>query len=74
MEYHAKNCDEIIFGIDRTFNLGPLFLTVLNYKDSRMIRRANNQQILKIGPMFLHKEATKEQYEHFLSHVKRILL
>ena len=72
MKYHAKHIDKVTFGIDRTFNLGPLFLTVVNYKNSRLQWRSKNGNPTVIGPMFLHKDATQLQYMHFLSHLKGI--
>ena len=67
--FNAQNNPDLIIGIDRTFNLGKLYLTSLCYKNIRY-KKSNGTNPIKLGPMFLHREATQEQYTMFLSFIK----
>lgn len=70
LQSHVRICNKLIIGIDRTFNLGPLYLTAITYKDMRVISRKTNESPIKLGPMLLHREAKMENYADFLSHIK----
>ena len=70
MRFHLSQSKNNIFGIDRTFNLGPLYLTALNYKDIRLHRSTTNEHPIKLGPMMLHRQAKEVDYIHFLSYIK----
>ena len=47
-----------ILGIDRTFNLGPVFVTNCVYKNSKVVRKETGDHPIFIGPMFLHWEGS----------------
>ena len=54
-----------ILGIDRTFNLGKVYVTVTSFKNSSVVNSRGCSPII-IGPMLLHSEATSEIYGAFL--------
>ena len=65
----TSNSKDVIIGIDRTFNLGPYFLTVFSFKNQKVIRRATQENPIFIGPMILHKKATYDVYHLFFAHI-----
>ena len=40
-----------VIGIDRTFNLGPCFVTALVYKNKSAVRKTNNEHPIFLGPV-----------------------
>ena len=57
-------------GIDRTFNLGSFYVTTIEYKNQRIVRKENHDEHpIFLGPALLHKEATYKVYKTFLEHV-----
>ena len=48
--------------VDRTFNLGRFFVTVLVYKNVRLVRADDGDHPLFIGPVFIHRDATFKEY------------
>ena len=54
-----------IISVDRTFNLGPMFLTTTVYKHFNVLRTGTEDYPLFIGPMFLHWEASFQTYADF---------
>ena len=63
---HAKNQP---IGIDRTFNLGSFYVTVLVYKNQRLFRKNSSEHPIFLGPVLLHKDATYKTYKTFLEHI-----
>ncbi|CAC5394841.1 unnamed protein product [Mytilus coruscus] len=59
-----------ILGIDRTFNLGPVFVTNFVYKNNKVVRKETGGPPIFIGPLFLHWEGSFLSYHTFLSHIK----
>lgn len=59
-----------IIGIDRTFNLGPVFVTNFVYKNSKVVRKETGDRPIFIGPMFLHLESSHLTYNTFFAHIK----
>ena len=51
--------------IDRTFNLGKVFVTVTSIKNTSVVNHAVGHPII-IGSMLLHGDATSEVYGTFL--------
>ena len=74
LEFNAKYTNDFVIGIDRTFNLGSLYVTALSYKNKRFLSSSTKDHPVKLGPVFLHKEATEEQYTYFLSSIKGKIL
>ena len=56
-----------IMGIDPTFNLGNVFVTVTTYKHLMVKRKSNNEQPVFIGPCFIHMQQETQTYFSFLS-------
>ena len=73
LKYNCLYENDLIVGIDRTFNLGSLYVTAISYKNRRMVSEKQKTHPIKLGPIFLHKEATEEQYTYFLSSIKQII-
>ncbi|CAC5425787.1 unnamed protein product [Mytilus coruscus] len=59
-----------ILGIDRTFNLRPVFVTNFVYKNNKVVRKETGGHPIFIGPLFLHWEGSFLSYHTFLSHIK----
>jgi len=62
-----------VIGIDRTFNLGPCFVTTLVYKNTALIRKETNDHPVFLGPVMLHFDAKQETYVTFFSHLSSAL-
>ena len=61
-------------GVDRTFNLGPFYVTALIYKNLRVVRSDDpSNHPLTMGPLFLHKDVDFKAYNYFFSSVKGAL-
>ena len=61
-------------GVDRTFNLGPFYVTALVYKNLRVVRSDYpSNHPLTLGPVFLHRDANFEAYNYFFSAIKGAL-
>jgi hypothetical protein len=58
-----------VLGIDRTFNLGDVYVTVTSFKHQGLLRRTTNEPPIVFGPMLLHGSATWEVYSGFLTTV-----
>ena len=53
-------------GVDRTFNLGKLFVTALVYKNLRVVRAdKSDEHPLFVGPIFIHRDANFKAYNYF---------
>ncbi|KAK3082787.1 hypothetical protein FSP39_005298 [Pinctada imbricata] len=68
--FFVRSRTEYRVGIDRTFNLGPYFVTCVVYKNIRVVRNDTSGHPIFLGPVLLHKEATFETYHYFFSHLK----
>ncbi|KAK7469738.1 hypothetical protein BaRGS_00036269 [Batillaria attramentaria] len=58
-----------VLGIDRTFNLGPCYLTLFVYKHMNLVRKTTNDHPIMLGPAYLHWDGSYDTYREFLSHV-----
>jgi len=58
-----------VIGIDRTFNLGPCFLTTLVYKNMSVLRKETTDNPVFLGPVLFHVDAKTETYASFFSHL-----
>lgn len=59
-----------IIGIDRTFNLGPCFVTVMVYENQAVVRNGTTRHPTFVGPMFLHWDGEYKTYCDFLSVIR----
>ncbi|KAL3882438.1 hypothetical protein ACJMK2_028777 [Sinanodonta woodiana] len=58
-----KNClreEGSVIGIDRTFNLGGVFVTTMCYKNRSIVSRKSNQYPIFLGPICLHWDEWKQ--------------
>ncbi|CAC5388697.1 unnamed protein product [Mytilus coruscus] len=60
-------------GIDRTFNLGPFFVTTLVYKNHRLIKKETKDHPLFLGPIFLHQDSSYRSYRRFFYYISAAL-
>ena len=58
-----------VIGIDRTFNLGPCFVTTTTYKNGKLLKRETLQNPIFLGPTLLHWDGETESYYKFLCHI-----
>ncbi|VDI18172.1 Hypothetical predicted protein [Mytilus galloprovincialis] len=70
MKQFLKTDSDRILGIDRTFNLGAVFVTNFVYKNIKVINKETGDHPIFVGPMYLHWEGSFLSYHTFLSHVK----
>ena len=74
LAYNARNTKNFICGIDRTFNMGSMYVTAISYKNPRFVTKRFKDNPIKLGPIILHRDATKDVYSYFLSNVKSKLI
>ncbi|CAC5417326.1 unnamed protein product [Mytilus coruscus] len=70
MKQFLKTDPDRILGIDRTFNLGAVFVTNFVYRNIKVINKETGDHPIFVGPMYLHWEGSFLSYHTFLSHVK----
>ncbi|CAG2244129.1 unnamed protein product [Mytilus edulis] len=70
MKLHCENDPDSILGIDRTFNLGPTYVTNFVYKNKKVVKKSSRDHPIFVGPVFFHWDASYYTYHSFLSHVK----
>ena len=58
-----------VIGVDRTFNLGELFVTVTVFKQPTVVRKTSGEHPIFIGPMFLYGDAKCVTYCRFFNHL-----
>ena len=56
-----------VLGIDRTFNLGPCYVTAVVYKCRAVVRNNTRTHLTFVGPMFLHWDWNYSTYVDFLT-------
>ncbi|XP_052699373.1 uncharacterized protein LOC128176881 [Crassostrea angulata] len=72
LEDMKSNCigpNGSVIGIDRTFNLGPCFVTTTTYKNVKILKRETLQNPIFLGPVFLHWDGETDSYFKFLCHL-----
>ena len=69
LKHFLKNTTAQPIGIDRTFNLGNFYVTILVYKNQRILRKSSSEHPIFLGPVLLHKDATYKTYKTFLEHI-----
>ena len=67
---HATSHHPSVLGIDRTFNLGPCYATVLVYQHNNVYRFLSRENPCMLGPVFLHWKADYEHYVRFFQSLK----
>lgn len=72
LEDMKSNCigpNGSVIRIDRTFNLGPCFVTTTTYKNVKVLKRETLQNPIVLGPIFLHWDGETDSYFKFLNHL-----
>ena len=69
LKHFLTNTKNQPIGIDRTFGLGNFYVTLLVYKNQRVVRKNTNDHPIFLGPLLLHKDASYKTYKSFLEHV-----
>lgn len=62
-----------VLGIDRTFNLGPCFVTTTIYKNRKVVKRETLQNPIFLGSTLLHWDGETESYHNFFCHLNNKL-
>jgi len=62
-----------VLGVDRTFNLGPCFVTVVVYKCRAVVRNDTRTHPTFVGPMFLHWDGHYSTYVDFFTELRTSL-
>jgi hypothetical protein len=58
-----------VLGIDRTFNIGPCYLTITCYQQMNVRRTKTLTNPIIPGPMYLHWDGKYQTYADFLHHL-----
>ena len=61
---------QAILGVDKTFNLCDMHVTVSGYKQLAVTRDGLSEPPLFFGPMYIHDNSDFESYSTFFSHLK----
>lgn len=67
LKHFLTNNTNLPIGIDRTFGLGHFYVTLLVYKNQRLLKKTSKEYPIFMGP--LHKDASYKTYKSFLEHV-----
>ena len=70
MKRLSSSSNSFVIGVDRTFNLGPCYVTTLVYKNDTVVRKGTDTSPLFLGPVFLHRDADFQRYCKFFTHLK----
>ena len=63
-----------VLGVDRTFNLGPCFVTVTVYKNCAVHHKESGKNPIFLGPCYLHWDGKFETYQPFFSHIQKKMI
>ena len=59
-----------MLSVDRTFNVGPVFVTNFAFKNTMFYRRGTKDHPVFIGPIMFHIDCDTAAYREFFLHVK----
>lgn len=59
-----------ILGIDKTFNLCDMHVTVTCFKHTSVVKESTKEHPIFLGPVFLHDNSDFESYSNFFNHLK----
>lgn len=62
-----------VLSVDRTFNLSSLFVTLMVFKNKRVVRRSSQEPPIFVGPLMLHGDGKLSTYLHFFTTVNAAL-
>ena len=58
-----------VLGVDRTFNLGPCFVTSIVYKNASVNFQESGSPPIFIGPVMFHFDGNESTYKFFFQHI-----
>lgn len=58
-----------VLSLDRTFNLGNVFVMVTSYKHKGLLHKGSNGHPILFGPVMLHGTSTFEIYSKFMDNL-----
>ena len=73
LKHLAKASKTSVIGIDRTFNLGPCFVTTTVFQDHHLKRKGKQVSPILLGPVYLHWDGTFQTYQRFFTHLAAVL-
>ena len=62
-----------VFGIDKSFNLGDIYVTATSFKHKGLLRKETRDHPIVMGPLLLHGNSTETIFRCFLSDVSDAL-
>ena len=62
-----------VLAIDKTFNVGPMFVTTCAFQHTLLIRKSRNQHPVFLCAAMIHRTSTTNVYTHFLTVLRREL-
>jgi hypothetical protein len=65
---------QAILGVDKTYNLCDMHVTVTCYKQISVCKVTSKDPPIFIGPMFIHDNSDVETYGQFFSHLRLKLI
>ena len=62
-----------VIGVDRTFNLGPCYVTTTVFQEKKLQRKGTNTNPIILGPLYLHWDGAFHTYQRFFTHLASVL-
>jgi len=62
-----------VLSVDHTFNLSSLFVTVMVFRNKKVVRKVSQEPPIFVGPLMLHGDGKFATYHHFFSSVNAAL-
>lgn len=59
-----------LLGVDRTFNLGPVYVTLTVFQNKNLVRKVSQTPPIMLGPAYLHWDGSYQIYHRFFSHLQ----
>ena len=54
-----------LIGVDRTFNLGPCYVTTTVFQEKKIATKGTNTNPIILGPLYLHWDGAFHTYQRF---------
>jgi hypothetical protein len=69
--WHIQSDPSCTIGVDRTFNLGPAYVTNFVYKNKKVVKKSSRDNPIFLGPVFFHWDASDiivpEKIRHYIT-------
>ena len=59
-----------VIGVDRTFNLGAVYVTIMVFHNKNLIMKTSNAAPIMVGPAKLHWDGYYQTYHRFFSPIQ----